>query len=242
MSDILLGDLRDIWRDNKDAAEAIETILDNEDFAEQTTLNELKERFDTDGENEVGKLIETLENKVATQAELETVKSELETIKANQTNGEQLVKQDGSIVEETFNFSLLEAGQRESILFTPEQKIKILGFDITLELVDTADTGDIGFYVFRGDVGFTAFSSLLLKIAAAGGNRIRLLNTRFIGGQVDNYPTFLDGANTFTKDFNDFIKKNLLFSPDLPLTVYIDNNMDNTSFDTVVVKITYEEM
>ena len=31
--------MRDIWRDNKDAAEAIETILNNEDFASETTLD-----------------------------------------------------------------------------------------------------------------------------------------------------------------------------------------------------------
>ena len=74
--------------------------LEGKDFAEQVTLNNLKERFNTDGENEVGALIESLENKVATQAELQAVKSELETIKANQTNGEQLVKQDGSIDED----------------------------------------------------------------------------------------------------------------------------------------------
>ena len=136
MSDILLGDLRDIWRDNKDAAEAIETILNNEDFAQentlssidekvatQTTLAELKDRLNTAGANEIGLLIESLEDKVATQSELEAVKSELETIKANQTNGDQKVQQTGRIVERTVEttFTIPEDSSYSIVREMPEE-------------------------------------------------------------------------------------------------------------------------
>ena len=63
MADILLGTLRDIWRDNKDAAEAVESLLqttgtddvgalieslEGKDFATQTTLAALKTAFDNE--------------------------------------------------------------------------------------------------------------------------------------------------------------------------------------------------
>ena len=136
--------------DGKVATETTLSSLEGKDFSTETTLAELKDRLGTAGTDEVGVLIESLENKVATQAELEAVKSELETIKANQTNGDQKMQQTGRNVE-LVNTSATWA---ENATAGTEQEIEIA-------IPDDLQRDNVYLFLVHNDSGVTTISGNL---------------------------------------------------------------------------------
>ena len=136
MADILLGTLRDIWRDNKDAAEAVETLLqtagtddvgvlieslEGKDFATQATLNDLLTNFNAeDFASET--TLSSIDGKVATEATLDTRLSSLETKMDTLLNSQ----------DEDNNITTKQSGSSVSFNFTDNQIIEpaeIISFD-----------------------------------------------------------------------------------------------------------------
>ena len=146
----------------KDDGTLISSMQDAENFAQETTLS-------------------NIDGKVATQAELEAVKAELETIKANQTNGEQLVQQSGSA---DFTHGELDVGTAGTAENFPNEPCREATITAKLDNTGKIYIGDeivsdtsFGVYLEAGD-SFTVSVSNLNQIyidADNNGEGVRVL-------------------------------------------------------------------
>ena len=213
-------------------AKAIPQVYDGNNFQPDTGKRIL---YGPDGVTPLS----VVDSKLGVRAtELETLIGEVQTkidileakISSNiDGEGNSKVELYGSIVslnENTLSTTNLDAGISETIIVQPGAGLLKTLTSFYAEMTwSGATTGAVNIFFDLGIASPPTFRMLWIEGGFAN-NEIQIRNSKFISGAIGAYPEHLDGEVAWSEALYKYLKRNIKYDNNRPLSVTIENGLD----------------